>query len=173
MAQKVYLVKAGEYSDYYIERVFLDKEKAERYAQLRRYTSDINGVEEYELSDDMVMMSRYFVEFIYYIPGMEKLYQKSPYTIDQPYLMSGKYYLNIRECLESDINSVRRTDYNNGIIKLIRPIRHGVDVLDTEKLAQKYLKVCEDLSAKIRYEFLSGASEYHLRSMFRNYDEEV
>ena len=32
---KVYVVTAGEYSDYHIERVFLDKDKAHRYSNVR------------------------------------------------------------------------------------------------------------------------------------------
>ena len=52
---KVYVVTRGEYSDYSIEKVFLDKEKAEKYAELyektNRYADNVN-VEEYTIFDD-------------------------------------------------------------------------------------------------------------------------
>ena len=41
---KVYIVTDGDYSDYHIEAVFTDKEKAEKYASLHCY----DAVEEYD-----------------------------------------------------------------------------------------------------------------------------
>ena len=43
----IYVVTDGEYSDYHIEGVFLDKEKAYKYAELNDCI-----VEEYEPMDD-------------------------------------------------------------------------------------------------------------------------
>lgn len=43
---KVYIVTRGEYSDYQIESVFLDKEKAEKY--IDTHDSDME-IEEYDL----------------------------------------------------------------------------------------------------------------------------
>lgn len=52
---KVYVVTEGEYSDYGIVKVFLDKEKAEKYAELyektERFADNVN-VEEYTIYDD-------------------------------------------------------------------------------------------------------------------------
>ena len=50
----VYIVTAGEYSDYRIERVFLDKDKAYKYCELmgNRNRYDDYNVEEYDTSDD-------------------------------------------------------------------------------------------------------------------------
>jgi len=53
---KVYVVTSGEYSDYRIEKVFLDKDKAELYCDLHRH-EDYWGhmeVEEYDSYDDNV-----------------------------------------------------------------------------------------------------------------------
>jgi hypothetical protein len=52
---KIYIVTSGMYEGYSIEKVFLNREKAEKYAQL--YPTDIWGdkttkVEEYETFDD-------------------------------------------------------------------------------------------------------------------------
>jgi hypothetical protein len=51
---KVYVVTRGEYSDYSIDKVFLDKEKAEKYAELysKGNCYDTTRVEEYIVYDE-------------------------------------------------------------------------------------------------------------------------
>ena len=52
---KVYVVTSGEYSDYRIVKIFTDKAKAEKYAELYQKTdcwADNTQVEEYEIYDD-------------------------------------------------------------------------------------------------------------------------
>ena len=53
---KVYVVTAGKYSDYRIEKVFLDKDKAELYCDLHKNEDwwDQMGIEEYDSYDDNV-----------------------------------------------------------------------------------------------------------------------
>jgi len=51
--KKVYVVTAGEYSDYRIEAVFSTKEKAENYINTF-YNYEFNGIDEYEL--DLVVV---------------------------------------------------------------------------------------------------------------------
>lgn len=46
---KVYVVTTGSYSDYEIAKIFLDKNKAEEFAN---WVKDSNGVDEWETSDD-------------------------------------------------------------------------------------------------------------------------
>lgn len=46
---KVYVVTTGEYSDYEIAKIFLDKNKAEEFAN---WIEDSNGVDEWETADD-------------------------------------------------------------------------------------------------------------------------
>ena len=46
---KVYVVTTGCYSDYGIAKIFLDKNKAEEFAN---WVEDSNGVDEWETSDD-------------------------------------------------------------------------------------------------------------------------
>lgn len=56
---KVYIVLSGHYSDTSIERVFLNKEKAEYWAEARNYVYDDDyRVEEYQTSDEKVDISR-------------------------------------------------------------------------------------------------------------------
>jgi hypothetical protein len=61
---KVFIVTSGEYSDYGIERVFTDKSKAEAYSE---WLTDSNGVDEYDTSDNDVIVPLYCVEFRYNI----------------------------------------------------------------------------------------------------------
>ena len=51
---KVYVVTAGEYSDYHIEKVFLDKKKAESYALINSgpFSWQDCEIEEYDTYDD-------------------------------------------------------------------------------------------------------------------------
>lgn len=47
---KIYIVTSGCYSDYGIDKVFTDKQKAEEYAE---WLEDSNDVEEYETDDNV------------------------------------------------------------------------------------------------------------------------
>lgn len=52
---KIYVVTSGEYSDYCIEAVFTDKEKAKLYcAAHEKYTADYPRIEEYDTEDDAI-----------------------------------------------------------------------------------------------------------------------
>ena len=46
---KVYVVTTGEYSDYEIAKIFLDRDKAEEFAN---WIKDSNGVDEWKTADD-------------------------------------------------------------------------------------------------------------------------
>ena len=46
---KIYIVTCGSYSDYYIDKVFTDKDKAEEY---RKWCRGANDVEVYDTEDD-------------------------------------------------------------------------------------------------------------------------
>lgn len=58
MTQTVYVVTSGKYSDYGIEAVFLDKEKAEQYVEIANVGEydpyDESRIEEYESDQDFV-----------------------------------------------------------------------------------------------------------------------
>ena len=58
---KIYIVTAGEYSDYHICKVFLDKEKADKYVALETECDEFLSynmyVSEWETSDDKVDMN--------------------------------------------------------------------------------------------------------------------
>lgn len=160
---KVYVVTSGSYSDYGIDRIFLNKEKAETYHELIKRTHyDVNDIEEYDLSDDEVFTPYYYIEFVYYIPGMEDKYGRTRIK-GRPSLFGGEYYIDIYKCKDGDIYTPKRsTDYTNGTITLIRPIGYNKDKVNLDFLKEKYLKVCQDLSAQIRYHFYMGGNEWGL-----------
>ena len=57
---KVYVVTAGEYSDYHICKIFLDKEKAEKYVAIENEINqyyDECWINEWETDDDNVDMT--------------------------------------------------------------------------------------------------------------------
>lgn len=65
---KIYIVTAGEYSDYHIERVFLDKKKAEYWARLENGIDEYTdcGIEEFDTSDENVDCAAKIVPVYHY-----------------------------------------------------------------------------------------------------------
>ena len=161
MGQKVYVVTTGEYSDYHIERVFLNRAKAETYAQIVRETDDYwyaNSVcvNEYDTSDDIIISKRWCVDFRYFIPDSN--------------VTGGLYYyhIDIEPYVEEDNHIRHCTRYYGNMIELKRTLNSNPGDADKEKLAAKYLKICEDLYAKIEYELANGADECDVLLMFDN-----
>ena len=80
---KVYVVTSGEYSDYRIEKVFLDKDKAELYRDLHRHEDYYfqMEVEEYDSYDDNITGSREdMILFFAFKVVKGELYLGRPYT---------------------------------------------------------------------------------------------
>lgn len=59
----VYIVTAGDYSDYRIERVFFDKDKAYKYCDLMNNRYNDYRVEEYDPSDNDIKISDEYIVF--------------------------------------------------------------------------------------------------------------
>lgn len=140
MSKSVYLVTAGSYSDYHIIRAFLDKNKAESYMKVCN-KSDLNELEEYELSDDKIITPVYYINVDYYIGKI-------------PSYVNDKYNFKIikSNSLDTDINDINSTWYNDydtyQSIIIYRPIYSKN--FNEDKLKKKYRKVCEDLEAQIK-----------------------
>lgn len=66
---KVYVVTAGEYSDYHICKIFLDKEKAEKYValenEMNEYLYDNCWVDEWDTSDDSIDINAKTAKYYY------------------------------------------------------------------------------------------------------------
>ena len=61
---KIYIVTCGYYSDYYINKVFTDKDKAEEY---RKWCTDANDLEVYDTEDDFQFTKFYKITVSYRI----------------------------------------------------------------------------------------------------------
>jgi len=59
---KVYIVTQGEYSDYRIVKVFLNKEKAEKYAKYNSTGYDECFVEEYDTYDENLITKKHYIK---------------------------------------------------------------------------------------------------------------
>jgi hypothetical protein len=146
---KVYIVSEGCYSDYHIERVFLDKNKAEKYHEIKskEMHSDVNEIEEYETDDDKQFeVTRYISASLTISPKGNQEYDFNIHvgnSLDNGNeLNSYPYYHN---------SYFDRTGYmysNEYEIDIHRPIL--TDHYDEDELRYKYKKVCEDFWTKIK-----------------------
>lgn len=139
MGKSVYLVTAGSYSDYYIVKAFLDKNKAESYMKVCN-VPDLNELEEYELSDDKIFTPVYCINVDYYIDKI-------------PLYANDKYNFKIiaSNSLDTDINDMKFTWYNDyGTYQSIIIYRPIYSNFNEDKLKKKYRKICEDLEAQIK-----------------------
>jgi outer membrane protein OmpA-like peptidoglycan-associated protein len=135
---KVYIVVAGQYSDYHIERVFLDKEKADRYVELSQtmYNYDSPYIKTMETSDDYIIEKITYVD-VYYTKG------KDYEDIDVDILNTNT--------IDSTEDSLKRNEfysYPSGTKELdISRVIYGD--FDEDEIKEKYKKVCQDLMSQI------------------------
>lgn len=128
---KIYVVTSGIYSDYCIQRVFLNKEKAEEY---RLWLRDANEVEEYDTSDDILIEKKYhvYVELRWYPDKSEKI------------------NVSAFKDTESNSNYQRYTDYYDWEqISISRII--NAENYDEQYWKDKITKVAYDLKAYVEY----------------------
>lgn len=159
MSKRVYLVTAGCYSDYRIIRAFLDKNKAESYMKICN-ESDLNELEEYELSDDKIFIPVCYIDVNYYIG-------KSPSYINNKY----NFKIIKSNSLDTDINDINFTWYDDfGIFQSISIYRyiHSKN-FNEEKLKKKYRKICEDLETQIKsLREIEGWNKEMIREWLKN-----
>lgn len=103
---KVYIVTSGEYSDYCIRKVFLDKEKADKCAELANRIGaayDDCRVEEYETSDDIFHEPAYVRcgYFLYPYSGMDNAYVDDEFvnadSVVPDYMDDDTFFFYLRE----------------------------------------------------------------------------
>lgn len=136
---KVYVITAGSYSDYHIERVFLDKEKAERYVELSNNRYETPYIEEFETDDDEVIEPITFIS-VNYSKGCS--YRENNLDVE----------INITNTLankEDDLNRSYFYTYSSLNEKYLSISRVLKGHLDEEKLIKKYEKVAYDLMTQI------------------------
>ena len=133
---KVYIVTSGAYSDYHIDAVFINEEKAKAYCECHTDRQ----IEEYELSDSDTYTPFNIVEIIYhlnpiYVADLEPKFEFEKLTLEE----YGNYDKNSDE--------VQLTGGDDRIILQ----RRLPDIYDEEEIRRKYTKAFYDLKAEIKY----------------------
>lgn len=141
---KVYIVTSGTYSDYMIQKIFLDKDKAEEY---RKWLPDSNDVEEYDTSDDDTIDKKYKVRVVlkWYPNKEEKLIARSWKDCESDY--NYNYYSNYSDIWEelAVVRTVNADNYSeqywkDKLTKFIYDLRAYVNQLKAEGFNEKFIK---------------------------------
>lgn len=155
---EVYVVTSGVYSDYGIEKVFLDKEKAEHYAQwgYGRRVEVYNSSDDYKVNEvyKIVVNGNIAQNHIVLDPTIS-IYETDRHFDDSIYFHTSWH---------STINDV----YAFGFTKYI-----SNDNYDKEFLYNKYKKAYYDLANIIKYHLSEGATEDDIDKMLKFYLEKV
>lgn len=152
---KVYIVTAGDYSDYRIEKVFTDKAKAEEFA---KWCYESNGVDEWDTEDDIN------VEKYYKICVQYRVYDNG--TTENPIVA-------VYSCTNDNhgMNCTYLSDYhryggNYIVLNIHRLIKAGNR--DKYFYKQKYTKVAYDTMAMIKQLVVDGYSYDQIDTMLKN-----
>lgn len=133
---EVYIVTAGEYSDYHIEAVFKDKAKAEAYCKCHKDCE----IEDFDFSDDNIYTVFNYVRIQYSIYLNRDLDNNLYIQFgrltkeDDGYLDQNEEYVNV---------------YGDWLSIVI--IRKLPEVYDEDEIREKYTKVLHDLHAEVKY----------------------
>ena len=157
---KIYIVTAGSYSDYHIEKVFTNKTKAEEFA---KWCYDSNGVEEYDTEDGLDVGKYYQIHIQY------KVYDNG--RSEEPIVSVWN-----RTCNEHYLNYVRLSDYhqyggNYIVLNISRILRANNN--DKNFYKQKYTKVAYDTMAMVKQLIVDGYSYSQIDEMLKNRFNEV
>lgn len=80
---KIYVVTSGEYSDYHIDAIFLDRQKALQYCAAKGICEDVS-VEKWETADESIECSKNVNrKYIGYIEQGRIRILSKPYTFDE------------------------------------------------------------------------------------------
>ena len=148
---KVYVVTAGAYSDYRIEKIFTDKAKAEEY---KEWLPEANDIEEYETEDNLVMDKYYKIVVSYRVN--DNGLNESP-------------YVGITKCLAEDIydNHTSYSEYYFSRCFTLSIVRFIPEQNWNEEFYRnKYTKAIYDLAAIAKYHKQEGASEKDINILF-------
>ena len=166
---KIYVVTAGEYSDYHIERIFLDKEKADNFCKYHSgdniFWEDTMRVTEYETSDDIYQEPKESYEIITlkYAFIKKSLIPSLPIAIEKSF--------TLREPIRSttfDRASWGELNLSHGyVLKITRSYKESEASEDdmiarTEKIAQDIIAAIKDLVYNDGFTFGQIASLYDL-----------
>lgn len=144
---KVYIVTSGEYSDYMIRKVFLDKDKAEKY---KEWLPNSNDVEEYDTSDDDIINESYRIriDLKWYPNKEEKLIARSwkdcesdlNYNIYYDYSNYGDMGEELSVVRTVDLDNYSEQYWKDKFTKFIYDLRAYVNQLKSEGFNEKFIR---------------------------------
>lgn len=145
---KIYVITSGEYSDYHIDAIFLNEEKAEEY--IRLYPNCV--IEEYEPFDDDFEIGKYEIKKYLVVNYQIGSWNNNKEGID---FYIGKTNTREYNDLKEYPYNYRKYSYYDWsdshaitIYKLVDD-DFTIDKL-TDDIKQKYLKICRDYVAKAK-----------------------
>lgn len=147
---KIYVVTSGCYSDYYIDKVFTDKNKAEEFVEWHGWYDD-SRIEEYETEDNLV------VDKYYRINISARVY---PNGILGP---------DIRVAKERVINKYNYLSVYDGYYKISLHRSIPAENWDEEFYTKKYTKALYDMISIIKYHKENGVSMYDIQKLIEGY----
>ena len=150
---KIYIVTCGEYSDYYIDKVFTDKEKAEEY---RKWRPESNEVEEYDTEDDCVIDKYYKIVVDYRTYDYNRF--ENPNVRIERCNSKRKGYVHV-----SDYHKRCYTNQHTQIV-LVRYISEAN--WNEEFYTQRYTKAVYDLMAQAKQLLSEGWTDSQINAMW-------
>ena len=150
---KIYIVTCGEYSDYYIDKVFTDREKAEEY---RKWSPDANEVEEYDTEDDCVVEKYYKIHIGYVVYDNER--------IEQPRVFIERCTQKLKSYVMVSDNHASRYTTKCTSVSLCRYISEAN--WNEEFYTQRYTKAVYDLMAQAKQLLSEGWTDRQINEMW-------
>ena len=150
MAEILYVVTAGCYSDYHIEAIFINKSKAELYCTCHEDCE----IEEWDLSDDKIFtpFNMVIINFEIRNNGNDKIYFNFKHLAKE----DSSFYLENRD-------SVTVYEHDWMTISLYRRLPNNYN---EQAIKNKYTKVYQDLRAELLYMMSeSDCSSYNKRKI--------
>jgi hypothetical protein len=143
---KIYIVSEGSNSEYGIERIFLDKTKANIWVSINKNGYNDMKVEEWETSDDTLF---YQVTIIYYqITRYKDGDKKEYFSVDRKSSDALKYDNEFSDYTTEFVPYTKK-DIELGRDTLTIKRQLHTNKLNDEELENKYKKVCNDLLGQI------------------------
>lgn len=135
MEEKIYIVTSGEYSDYHINAVFKDENKAKAYCECHEDCE----IEEYGFNDDNIYTPFNVVRIQcsyrnWWMASRPSFSFKIRAEEDETYMRENKSYVQM---------------YGSNIDLII--IRRLPEKYNEDFIREKYTKVCHDIMSEIKY----------------------
>lgn len=148
---KIYIATSGSYSDYHIEKVFTNKEQAEKFVEFyngKPYDYDEMQLEVYDTIDETKHASDY-IEITYFATSPK------PFSWEEEQDVK-PYFCDFEVDIEKKEEAIVYNYAHNGLsVNLIREVK------GTREQAEKlYAKVAQDILAKFDYHMKSEGMSF-------------